>query len=68
MNDIKKVRENLDVICDKLDEIHMLLCDMTNATNNVFDVLDERNDLREWETKLREHYNEYVTNKHLKAN
>lgn len=57
---LTKVREKLHLINDKLDEIHMLLWGMSDDTNGVLDLLDERNALRDWETTLREHYNEYA--------
>ena len=57
---VANVREKMHLINDKLDEIHMLLCGMSDDTNGVLDLLDERNALRDWETTLREHYNEYA--------
>ena len=58
---LTNVREKMHLINDKLDEIHMLLWGMSDDTNGVLDLLDERNALRDWETTLREHYNEYAT-------
>lgn len=57
---VANVREKMHLINDKLDEIHMLLCGMSDDTNGVLDLLDERNALRDWETALRERYNEYA--------
>ena len=65
---LTNVREKLHLINNKLDEIHMLMCEMSDDTNGVLDLLDERSALRDWETTLREHYNEYATNEHLKTN
>ena len=59
-SNLTKVREKMHLINDKLDEIHMLLWGMSDDTNGVLDLLDERNALRDWETTLREHYNEYA--------
>ena len=57
---LTNVREKMHLINDKLDEIHTLLCGMSDDTNGVLDLLDERNALRDWETTLRERYNEYA--------
>jgi hypothetical protein len=65
---LTNVREKLHLINNKLDEIHMLMCEMSDDTNGALDLLDERNSLRDWETALRERYNEYATNEHLKTN
>ena len=57
---VANVREKMHIINNKLDEIHMLLWGMSDDTNGVLDLLDERNALRDWETTLRKHYNEYA--------
>lgn len=57
---LANVREKMHVINNKLDEIHLLLCEMSDISNGVLDLLDERNALRDWETTLREQYNEYA--------
>lgn len=57
---VANAREKMHLINGKLDEIHTLLCGMSDDTNGVLDLLDERNALRDWETALRERYNEYA--------
>lgn len=57
---LANVRAKMQVIENKLDEIHLLLCEMSDISNGVLDLLDERNALRDWETTLREQYNEYA--------
>lgn len=57
---LTNARKKMHLINDKLDEIQMLLCGMSDDTNGVLDLLDERNALRDWETTLRERYNEYA--------
>lgn len=58
---LANIRGKMHTINNKLDEIHLLLCEMTDISKGVLDLLDERNALQDWETKLREHYNEYAT-------
>ena len=58
---VANVREKMHTINNMLDVIHLLLCDMSDISNGGLDLLDERNALRDWETTLREHYNEYAT-------
>lgn len=57
---VANIREKMHIISNKLDEIHLLLCEMSDTSNGVLDLLDERNALRDWETTLRERYNEYA--------
>ena len=58
---LANIREKMHIINDKLDEIQLLLCEMSDISNGTLDLLDERSALRDWETTLREHYNEYAT-------
>jgi hypothetical protein len=58
---VAKVTEKMNIIGNKMDEIQLLLCDMSDISDGGLDLLNERVALREWETTLREHYNEYAT-------
>lgn len=58
---VANIREKMHIISDKLDEIQLLLCEMSDISNGGLDLLDERIALSDWETTLREHYNEYAT-------
>ena len=58
---VANIREKMHIISDKLDEIQLLLCEMSDISNGGLDLLDERIALSDWKTILREHYNEYAT-------
>lgn len=58
---VANIREKMHIISDKLDEIQLLLCEMSDISNGGLDLLDERIALSDWKTTLREHYNEYAT-------
>lgn len=58
--ELKNIRENLHLIYNKLDEVHMLLHGMCDETNGVIDLSDEIIALCEWRANLKKHYNEYA--------